>query len=32
MRREIKFDSLEKLIIQMDQDSLKAKELLKSFK
>ena len=32
MRPEIKFDSLEKLIIQMDQDSLKAKELLKSFK
>tara|TARA_B100000674_G_C37822518_1_gene906541 strand:- start:474 stop:1202 length:729 start_codon:yes stop_codon:yes gene_type:complete len=32
MRPEIKFDSLEKLIVQMDQDSLKAKELLKSFK
>ena len=32
MRPEIKFDSLEKLIIQMDQDSLKAKELLKIFK
>ena len=32
MRPEIKFDSLEKLIVQMDQDSLKAKELLKSLK
>ena len=30
MRPEIKFESLEKLIVQMDQDSLKAKELLKS--
>ena len=32
MRPEIKFDSLENLIDQMDQDSLKAKELLKSLK
>ena len=32
MRREIKFDSLENLIVQMDQDSLKAREILKSLK
>ena len=32
MRPEIKFDSLENLVAQMDQDSLKARELLKSLK
>ena len=32
MRPEIKFDSLENLVIQMDQDSLKAREILKSLK
>jgi riboflavin kinase/FMN adenylyltransferase len=32
MRPEIKFDSLENLIVQMDQDSLKAREILKSLK
>ena len=32
MRPEIKFESLEDLIVQMDQDSLKAKEILKSLK
>ena len=32
MRPEIKFDSLESLIDQMDKDSLKSKEILKSLK
>ena len=32
MRPEIKFDSLENLVVQMDQDSLKAREILKSLK
>ena len=32
MRPEIKFDSLENLVAQMDQDSLKAREILKSLK
>ena len=32
MRPEIKFDSLEKLVVQMDRDSLKAREILKSLK
>jgi riboflavin kinase/FMN adenylyltransferase len=32
MRPEIKFDSVENLIIQMDQDSGKAREILKSLK
>ena len=32
MRPEIKFGSLENLIVQMDQDSLKAREILKSLK
>ena len=30
MRPEIKFDSLENLVFQMDRDSLKAREILKS--
>ena len=30
MRPEIKFDSLENLVVQMDRDSLKAREILKS--
>ena len=32
MRPEIKFDSLESLIVQMDKDSLKSREILKSLK
>ena len=32
MRPEIKFDSLESLVVQMDRDSLKAREILKSLK
>ena len=32
MRPEIKFDTLKKLITQMDQDSLKAREILNSMK
>ena len=32
MRPEIKFDSLENLVVQMDRDSLKAREILKSLK
>ena len=32
MRPEIKFDSLENLVVQMDEDSLKAREILKSLK
>ena len=32
MRPEIKFDSLENLVAKMDQDSLKAREILKSLK
>jgi riboflavin kinase/FMN adenylyltransferase len=32
MRPEIKFDSLENLVVQMDQDSLKARAILKSLK
>jgi FAD synthase len=32
MRPEIKFDSLQTLVIQMDQDSGKAREILKSLK
>ena len=32
MRPEIKFDSLESLIVQMDKDSLKSREILKRLK